>query len=53
MAQDSYTAKQIIGNAIQLLKSSGIFPIKEFDKWEAKQNKSTHYSKLGAALENF
>ena len=39
MAQDPYTAKHIIGNAVQLLTSSGIVPIKEFDTWEAMQNK--------------
>ena len=40
MAQDPYTAKHIISNAVQLLTSSGIVPIKEFDTWEAMQNKT-------------
>ncbi len=35
IAQDPYTPKQIIGNAARLLIQSGIFPLKEFDMWEA------------------
>ncbi len=35
IAQDLYTPKQIIVNAIRLLMQSGIFPLKEFDMWEA------------------
>ncbi len=35
IAQDPYTPKKIIGNAICLLMQSGIFPLKEFDTWEA------------------
>jgi hypothetical protein len=31
IAQDHYTLKQIINNAIHLLMQSGIFPLKEFD----------------------
>ncbi len=31
IAQDPYTSKQIIGNAVRLLMQSGIFPLKEFD----------------------
>jgi hypothetical protein len=31
IAQDPYTPKEIIGNAIRLLMQSGIFPLKEFD----------------------
>jgi hypothetical protein len=27
--------KQVIGNAVHLLMQSGIFPLKEFDTWEA------------------
>jgi hypothetical protein len=34
-AQDPYTPKKSIGNAICLLMQSGIFPLKEFDTWEA------------------
>jgi hypothetical protein len=34
IAQDHYTPKQIIGNAVRLLMQSGIFPLKEFDTWE-------------------
>jgi hypothetical protein len=35
IAQDPYTPKQIIGNVVRLLMQSGIFPLKEFDTWEA------------------
>ncbi len=35
ITQDPYTPKQIIGNAVRLLMQSGIFPLKEFDPWEA------------------
>jgi hypothetical protein len=35
IAEDSYTPKQIISNAVRLLMASGIFPLKEFDTWEA------------------
>jgi hypothetical protein len=35
IAQDPYTPKQIINNAIRLLMQLGIFPLKEFDTWEA------------------
>jgi hypothetical protein len=35
IAQDPYTPKQIINNAIHLLMQSGIFPLKKFDTWEA------------------
>jgi hypothetical protein len=31
IAEDPYTPKQIISNAIRLLMASGIFPLKEFD----------------------
>ncbi len=34
-AQDPYTNTQIINNAIRLLMQSSIFPLKEFDDWEA------------------
>ncbi len=34
-AEDPYTPKQIISNAVRLLMASGIFPLKEFDTWEA------------------
>jgi hypothetical protein len=40
IAQDPYMPKQIIGNAICLLMQSGIFPLKEFDTWEAMPIKS-------------
>ncbi len=35
ISQDPYTPKQIIGNNIHLLMQLGIFPLKEFDTWEA------------------
>ncbi len=35
IAEDPYTPKQIIINAIRLLMALGIFPLKEFDTWEA------------------
>jgi hypothetical protein len=35
IAEDPYTPKQIISNAVRLLMTSGIFPLKEFDTWEA------------------
>jgi hypothetical protein len=35
LAQDPYTLTQIINNAVRLLQQSGIFPLKEFDTWDA------------------
>jgi hypothetical protein len=35
IAEDPYTLKQIISNAVRLLMALGIFPLKEFDTWEA------------------
>jgi hypothetical protein len=35
IAEDPYTPKQIISNAVRLLMASGIFPLKEFDTWKA------------------
>jgi hypothetical protein len=35
IAEDPYTPKKIISNAIRLLMALGIFPLKEFNKWEA------------------
>jgi hypothetical protein len=35
LAQDPYTPTQIINNAVCLLQQSGIFPLKEFDAWDA------------------
>jgi hypothetical protein len=35
IAEDPYTPKQIISNAVRLLMALGIFPLKEFDRWEA------------------
>jgi hypothetical protein len=35
IAEDPYTPKQIISNAVRLLMASGIFQLKEFDTWEA------------------
>jgi hypothetical protein len=35
ITQDPYTPTQIINNVVQLLMSSGIFLLKEFDTWEA------------------
>jgi hypothetical protein len=35
IAEDPYTPKQITSNAIRLLMALGIFPLKEFDTWEA------------------
>ncbi len=40
IAQDPYTPKQIINNAIHLLMQSGIFPLKGFDTWEPMPVKS-------------
>ncbi len=40
ITQDLYTPKQIIGNAVQLLMQSGIFPSKEFGTWGAMPVKS-------------
>jgi hypothetical protein len=34
IAEDPYTPKQIMSNAVRLLMASGIFPLKEFDTWE-------------------
>jgi hypothetical protein len=35
LAQDSYSPTQIINNAVRLLQQSGIFPLKEFNTWDA------------------
>jgi hypothetical protein len=35
LAQDPYSPTQIINNAVRLLQQSGIFPLKEFDTWDA------------------
>jgi hypothetical protein len=35
LTQDSYTPTQIINNAVHLLQQLGIFPLKEFDTWDA------------------
>ena len=40
IAEDPYTPKQIISNAVRLLIALGIFPLKEFDMWEALPNKT-------------
>ncbi len=39
IADKPYTNKQIISNAIRLLMALGIFPLKEFDTWDAMPNK--------------
>jgi hypothetical protein len=40
IAEDLYTPKQIISNAVRLLMALGIFPLKEFDTWEAMSIKT-------------
>ena len=35
LAQDPYLATQIINNAVKLLMQLNIFPIKEFNTWDA------------------
>ncbi len=35
LAHDSYSNVQVINNAIRLLMQASIFPMKEFDDWEA------------------
>jgi hypothetical protein len=35
IAKDPYTPKQIISNAVRLLMALGIFPLKDFNMWEA------------------
>jgi hypothetical protein len=40
LAQDPYTPTQIINNVVRLLQQSGIFPLKEFDTWEAITTKT-------------
>jgi hypothetical protein len=40
LAQDPYSPTQIIDNAVRLLQQSGIFPVKEFDTWDAITLKS-------------
>jgi hypothetical protein len=35
MAQDPYSPMQIINNPLRLLMQLGIFPLKEFDTWDA------------------
>jgi hypothetical protein len=38
IAEDPYTPKQIISNAVRLLMVSGIFPLKEFNMWDPFPN---------------
>jgi hypothetical protein len=40
LAQDPYSPTQIINNAVRLLQQSGIFPLKDFDTWDAITPKS-------------
>jgi hypothetical protein len=40
IGQVPYTAEQIIANAIQILATSNVFPLKEFDTWEATATKT-------------
>ncbi len=40
LAQDPYSPTQIINNAVRLLQQLGIFPLKEFDTWDAITPKS-------------
>ena len=35
ITEDPYIPKQIISNAVRLLMASGIFPLKEFNMWDA------------------
>jgi hypothetical protein len=39
IAEDPYTPKQIISNAVRLLMASGILPLKKFDMWDVLPNK--------------
>ncbi len=39
IANNPYTPMQLMTNAVQLLMSSGIFPPREFEDWEATANK--------------
>ena len=43
LAQDPYSATQIINNAVRLLMQSNIFPLKEFDTWDAINQKPTQH----------
>ena len=40
IGQVPYTAEQIIANAIRVLATSNVFPLKEFDTWEATATKT-------------
>jgi hypothetical protein len=40
IACNPYSEKQLIANKIHLLLQSGIFPMKEFEDWEAANNKT-------------
>jgi hypothetical protein len=40
IACNPYSEKQLITNTIHLLLQSGIFPMKEFEDWEATNNKT-------------
>jgi hypothetical protein len=40
LADNPYTDKQLISQAVMILRKSNIFPIKDFDKWEPKMNKT-------------
>jgi hypothetical protein len=40
IARNPYSEKQLIANTIHLLLQSSIFPMKEFEDWEATNNKT-------------
>ena len=40
LARDPYTDTQVINNAVRLLMQANIFPLKEFDDWEAITQKT-------------
>ena len=40
LAQDSYSDTQVINNAVRSLMQANIFPLKEFEDWEAITSKT-------------
>ena len=40
LADNPYTDKQLISQAVMILRKSNTFPIKDFDDWEPKTNKT-------------
>jgi hypothetical protein len=46
MAENPYTDKQLMSQAVMILRKSNIFPVKDFDDWEPKTNKTWALMKM-------